>query len=132
MARNSPLINSLSLEQTIEREPLIVKPELSVTEAIALLNQFKKNTSVANSTTQVKPTCLLVAEDSELLGMFTEGDIVRLLANRINLTNIKIEEVMTRGVVTLKLSENQKIFTILKLFNRHKSTTYQFLKRLEN
>ncbi|MGB3509231.1 MAG: PAS domain S-box protein, partial [Microcoleaceae cyanobacterium] len=120
MARNSQLINSLSLEQAIESSPVIVKPEISVAEAIARLNQSRKNSSVANSATQVKLTCLLVAENSQLLGILTESDLVRLLANCINLTNIKIEEVMTRGVVTLKSAENQDIFTILKLFSQHK------------
>lgn len=65
----------------------------------------------------------IIDESERLLGVFTDGDLRRLLDARIDIHNTKVEEVMTRGCKTskasdlaveaLNLMENHKISALL-------------------
>ncbi len=46
--------------------------------------------------------CIFVIEDSQLLGIFTLADIVRIMVYGVNLEKVKIGEIMRKPVVTLK------------------------------
>lgn len=59
-------------------------------------------------------------ENSQLLGIFTERDIVRLVANHTSFTGVKIGEVMNQPVITLKEAHFQDIFAALFLFRRYR------------
>jgi len=64
----------------------------------------------------------LVVEDSELVGLFTERDIVRLTAENKDLTQFTIAEVMTRDVVTLQASQQstEDIHIAISLMHQHR------------
>ncbi|MEO1183472.1 MAG: CBS domain-containing protein, partial [Cyanobacteria bacterium J06636_27] len=63
---------------------------------------------------------VLVMEDKELLGIFTERDIVRLTAKNVDLERLKIAEVMIKSVITLNKSAFKDIFAALFLFRRYR------------
>jgi len=97
-----------SLEDILDSHPLTV----------ALNDSFEH---VLNLLSQAPGSCALVMEGPRLAGIFTQRDVVKLMASRELLKGeeLKIAEVMSSDVVTLNLAMFQDIFTALTLFHAH-------------
>lgn len=128
MSTNTDKFLNSQIETAIERSPLIVTSDMLLTEAIYHLSQprnqdggidavTKSNQSIESSK---RSSCLLVVENHQLLGILTERDIVRLIAQEISLENLKINDVMTRKLITIVASEVKDIFTVVNYFRQHK------------
>ncbi len=87
---------AINLAAVIDRTPLTVLPDVLVLDAIAKMHH-------------ADTTCLLVVDpDSPSLqpiGIFTENDITRLLANQTPLAGVAIAAVMTQPLLTLPYSQ---------------------------
>ena len=128
-----------SLEQAINRQPLTVSPNTPLSETISLMQsrgnsckvESSENTAVDNS------SCVLVVENNRLLGIFTERDLVRLIAADVEVAeaamptasskglapyvaSFAIAEVMSRDVVTLTYTGTEDIFAALNLLRSHR------------
>ncbi|MBD2502212.1 PAS domain S-box protein [Anabaena azotica] len=128
MQLNEPSTYLKNLYHFIDYHPLTVGSDSYVMDAISLMNQKRPKTvpstslnSSANYTNSdlQETSYVLVIESGHLLGIFTERDLVRLAASKIDFADLKITEVMTQPVITLKISHFQDIFTILSLFHQH-------------
>ncbi len=119
-----------SLKDAIERKPLIVTPDTPVVEVIGLMSQGwvgncmldnYDSTSDDNLIIQEhSKSSVLVIDDSQLVGIFTERDVVRLIADGIMLQGITIAEVMSRELVVLKTNDtSQDIFAARNLMRQH-------------
>jgi signal-transduction protein with cAMP-binding, CBS, and nucleotidyltransferase domain len=67
------------------------------------------NTTAADCAKQMiqkKVGSLIVGEKQKLVGILTEGDIIKAIAKMRDLTKIKASEIMTRKVVTLSPSDD--------------------------
>ena len=95
------------LEQAIDRHPLLMAPDVTVTEAIATMSQ--SHTSY-----------ILIVEEKKLLGIFTERDVVKLTANKTLLEGVTISQVMTKNLITITLTEGGDIHSVLALFRTSK------------
>ncbi|OUL33678.1 PAS domain S-box protein [Nostoc sp. 106C] len=95
-----------SLKDCIDYSPLTVTTDISVVDAIILMSQHRTSSA-------------FVVEESQVLGTFTERDVVRLTASGANLSGVKIAEVMTRQVLTLKQSDAQDLFSVVSLLHQH-------------
>ncbi len=105
--------NSLiDLNRVIETYCLKVTPDTLVSDAITLM----LNISYAG---EEKASCILVTQKCRLIGILTQADILRLAATGINLSAIKVAEVMKREVISLKKTPNQDIFTVLRIMHQH-------------
>lgn len=115
------------LEQVILSDPLIVSSETSIAEVVLQMSAARSSCNLDNNIqenhrlvlSQARSGCVLVVNDNKLLGIFTERDVVHLIAKNEQLTDKKIAEVMTDSVITLKQSEFTDIFTVLRIFNDH-------------
>ena len=120
--------NFFSLEQVIDRHPLQIVPDLPLTEVIRLMHEWGNSCylsedierSEASSLDQINNSCALVVADSQLKGIFSERDLVRLVANGIDISKITVEEVMNRELITLTLTGSEDIFTALNLLRQHR------------
>jgi signal transduction histidine kinase len=139
-------IQSLALTPAIETHFLSVAPNTPLVDVITLMSQFRScmlpdfgsdhNISTVNvvpetiacfgqekqmliEVAETAGGCVLVVEDSQLLGIFTERDIVRLTACGISLANLTVNQVMTHPPVTLQQSQEYDVFTALGLFRQH-------------
>lgn len=116
----------LMLSQTIDAEPLIVEPSTSLADVISMLSQTWGNhcsfgDSAAAPTTKPKQSsCVLIMADGCLLGIFTERDVVKLIANGRVQEDLTITDVMTRSVISLKATGNQDVFAALNLIREHR------------
>ena len=117
-----------SVEQVIDRQPLTVSPETLLSEVIrqmqewsnsCALNQNEQN-SDTGSITVGNNSCALVVKNKALEGIFTERDLVKLIAVGTNLSGIAISQVMKRELITLRLTGAEDVFTALNLIRQHK------------
>ncbi|MDZ8183350.1 MAG: PAS domain S-box protein [Nostoc sp. ChiSLP02] len=97
----SQFIELESLESIIDWSPLMVVPETSLSDTIALMAAQNKS--------------VLVGSCSHLVGCLTKQDIVKLIASGTDLKTAKISEVMHTSVKTFKMSEFQEISCVLSL-----------------
>ena len=110
-----------SLEQIIDRQPPTVSPNTLLSETISLMQsrgnsckiESSENTAVSNS------SCVLVVENNRLLGIFTERDLVRLIAANVEVAEVAIAEAMTRDIVVLTYTGTEDIFAALNLLRSH-------------
>jgi PAS domain S-box-containing protein len=110
-----------ALEGFLNYSPLTVAPDTSVVDAIALLNKVENiyHSSAEAPSSQESASCVIVVNNSHLVGIFTESDIARLTAYGDNLAGVKMAEVMTQPVVTLKQSQAENALTALSLMRQH-------------
>jgi CBS domain-containing protein len=120
-----------SLGSIVDRQPLIVASELSLTEVISLMSQAKGHTcllSSSNSTPSnnaleisaaARHSSVLVLADRRLVGIFTERDLVKLTASQTDLQRVTVGDVMTIDPIALELSENHTVMTALAMFQQH-------------
>ncbi len=117
-----------SLAEIINRSPLTVQSDLAVSELLALMSQAQGSyfdllttgTDPVERSFIHQHSCVLVTEGSELRGILTKRDIVRLTAQQRDLTTTCVGEVMTRDLVTLTQSPAQTALTVLPLFQQHR------------
>ncbi|WP_271251724.1 CBS domain-containing protein [Pseudanabaena sp. Chao 1811] len=126
MHTNSSSLNSFfSIDLAIDKYPLKVEPSTLVLDAIAFMGLSRSKCSLEETDCnrlnllESRASCVIVIEDDQLVGIFTERDVVRLLANDVKLENIHIESVMTRSPIVLKRSQCRDIFAFVNLFQKH-------------
>jgi len=129
----SPIYYSLSLTNAIDSHTLTVTLDTPVMDVLHLMAQVRSSCPVnswdevpeaggiAYSLQPVKRTsCALIMEESQLVGIFTERDIVRLTAAGMDFNGVRVAQVMTQPVITLSESDSQDIFTALSMFRQHR------------
>lgn len=127
---NHRALQHLEVDQILDRAPLTVGPEAIAAAVIAQMGQaVGQGCSVSTSPHDRKwlqsastapSSYVLVVADNHLLGIFTERDLVRLVAEGRNLDTTTIAEVMTQPVITLKHAEANSIFTVLVVLRQHR------------
>ncbi len=130
-------IYSFNLEEVLDRHPLIVSPNTSLSEALDLmsraegrncslrnrdpLDQTKSSVLTAEQLNEANPSSYaLVMIQERLVGIVTERDLVRLAASGVKVTGVKIAEVMTQPVITLAQSQLQDVFFVLSYLQQHR------------
>lgn len=116
------------LDAAIETQLLIVAPETLLWDAVTLMSGTAgRSCLIENSdpgedaigSPEVRSSCVLVVENEQLLGIFTERDLVRLTATKMDFVGVRIAEVMISPVVTIKKANFRDIFAALFLFRRY-------------
>lgn len=105
-----------TLEQVIECYPLTVLPDTLLVDVIALMNPV--NNSTVDSASDFS-SCVLVVEENSLVGIFTLRDVVRLTGTGVDLSRVKISEVMTQPVISLTVAAAQNALTALAFMRQH-------------
>lgn len=95
------------LEQAINCHLLTVAPDTPLSEVIVSL----KSGDWGN--------CALVMDGAQLVGLFTEDDIIQLNRAEMSLEKIKVADVMRGQVITINLSNLQNVFTLSSLLQQH-------------
>lgn len=93
-----------SLEQVLDRFPVTVTSETATIAAIALMQHERTHYA-------------LVMHNTTILGILTERDVIRSLAEGVDLSTTAIVDVMTQNVITLPLSVG--VSTVLTTLIQH-------------
>ncbi|MFM7470622.1 MAG: CBS domain-containing protein [Nodosilinea sp. LVE1205-7] len=129
LANSHPL--PLPIHAAIDRHPLVVDPATPLLDVIVLMSQTRGfSCALADQVEASVPadfwhvesrsSCVLVIEATQVVGILTERDVVRLTASQINLASVSIAEVMATPVITLAEDRFQEIFAALFLFRRYR------------
>lgn len=95
----------INIEQIMDRVPITVNHDSLAINAIKSLK---------------KDGYILIVDALKLLGIFTERDLVELIANNIDLNGQKISQVMTKNLIYLKEYQNRDITSAIAIMRRHK------------
>lgn len=121
-------LSTPAFNEAMDSNPLLVNPEMLVVDAIRLMSRVRGQCCAIPNSDQSKididletsrSSCVLVMEAGELIGIFTERDIVRLTAMGQSLNGLTLAEVMVKPVITLKEDLFKDIFAALFLFRRY-------------
>ncbi len=124
---SSTALTEVDLESAIVRNPLIVAPDTSVSAAIAQMSGIRAMCSSSRETDkeiaalhlEARSSCVLIVENEQLLGIFTERDVVRLSYQKRSLENLAIAEAMTHPVITLQQSAFTNLFFAVNLLQQY-------------
>ncbi|MEM1251152.1 MAG: CBS domain-containing protein [Cyanobacteria bacterium P01_H01_bin.21] len=109
------------MTDAIDRNVLMVSSDWPLSRAIAAMGAIRSNCGLTEGgQTSRHTSCALVVEAEQIVGIFTERDIVRLTAEGTDLGPLSIADVMTSPVKTLQESAFQDIFAVLFLFRRYR------------
>jgi len=123
------LMNLSTLEQVIEHSLITVSPETSLIDVVVMMSQAsgpQSESSHPDSSIdtrfqgQASSSCVLVTDGSQLVGIFTERDVVKFAASETKLSELKISEAMTQPVITMTLSDSATTLSALELFHQHR------------
>jgi diguanylate cyclase (GGDEF)-like protein len=106
-----------SLRQAINPQPITTTADTSVEAVIALMSRARTSGVLILDSQGGNGT-----QREQLIGIFTERDVVRMIAASQQIKGVAIGEVMTKNVLTLteSLTEDQDIVTVLTLFRQHR------------
>ena len=116
------------LEQALDREPLVMSIESPIEEAIALMHKTWTNSCVLSGVlarkqvnsdlpTRFERSCVLVTDNSQIVGILTEQAVVQLISSGRSLRGVTLREVGSEAI-TLTYTGSEDIFTALNLFRR--------------
>jgi PAS domain S-box-containing protein len=123
------------------QQPLTVEPDMLLVEVISLMSQangcnctlwsesdspeeklHQRTIASVNLLAQNNTphqSAVLVLEGERLVGIFTEHDLVRLIASQRSLQGVKVGEVMSTALHTLVLSDRHTVMNALTIFQQH-------------
>lgn len=127
MLISSTALTEGELDSAIVRNPLFVSPDTSVNAVIAQMSGIRAFCStervadieITTLHIEARSSCVLIAQENQLLGIFTERDVVRLKSQKLSLENITIAEVMTHPVITLQQSAFTELFFAVNLLQQY-------------
>ena len=96
-----------TLQEYSESNLLVISPDTSLSGAIALMSQHRSS-------------CLLIESQHRLKGIFTERDLVKLIARNIDFAGKTIGEVMTKQPVALQNSDRLSPLELIDVFRQHR------------
>jgi CBS domain-containing protein len=116
---NQKLINLPNLHQIIHYSPLTISPDSCVMDAINLMNQQQDHKVTVNNPINQITDYVVVVEGKQLQGIFTIKDVLRVITLNTDLSAVKMADVMTQPLITLKYSASEHILTVFALLQQH-------------
>ena len=116
-----------ALQSAIIREPLVVSPETTIAGVIAQMSGIRPICHASGNPDdrlddlhlEVRSSCVLVVENKHLVGILTEQDVVRFVAQQSSFNDTAIRDVMTHPVITLHESDLTNLLFVIDLLHQH-------------
>ncbi|MBW4557262.1 MAG: PAS domain S-box protein [Trichormus sp. ATA11-4-KO1] len=118
-----------NIENFIDKDPLIVPPDASVQDVLTLINQVHSKANLpsypiftpdSTKVTQEQFSCVLIVQDLHLLGIFSMWDVMKLSIADIDLSQLKVVDVMTQPVITITQSQNHDMLMVMSLLCQYR------------
>jgi PAS domain S-box-containing protein len=113
----SPNQTTIDPKAAIAPHSLTISPQATVEEVIALISNPSQE---AIGEEPGSSSIIVVTESDRIVGILTERDIIRSIAQQQPLHCLSVAEVMTQPVVTLRESELTDIFAIIDFLKKHR------------
>lgn len=109
-----------TLLDAIDRQMLTVTPGARLIDVIQQMSNTRCEEVASPGSAPRRVSCAMVVEANQIVGIFTERDIVRLSAKGDGFENLTVGDVMTSPVTTLGESQLEDVFAVLFLFRRYR------------
>jgi len=117
----------LSLDPAIDRRPLTVSPDTSLSDAIMMMSKAQSSCvlpglELSLSTilmSEARASGLLIVEGTQVVGVFAEQDALEAIVSGRDLTAIKIADVVRQPAIVLTQAADQTVFTALSQLRQH-------------
>ncbi len=106
-----------SLEDAIDRHPLVVRPDIPLGEVVVQMGQCRV---LPPETHHCGSSCAIVLDGESVVGILTERDVVRFVSLQLPSCDLPVSEFMASPVVTLPEKDFREVFSALFLFRRYK------------
>jgi two-component sensor histidine kinase/CBS domain-containing protein len=118
----------LSLDPVIDRRPLTVSLDTSLSNAIAMMSKAQSSCVLPGLElslntilmSEARASGILIVEGARLLGVFAERDALRAIVSGRDLTAVTVADGVRRPVIALTQSEDQNAFTALSQLRQHR------------
>lgn len=115
------------LKSAIIRNPLVVTPDTVVIDALVQMSSVRAIYSASRAVDsplddfyiEARSSCVIVIENNQLVGIFTERDVVQLTAQKRVLENLPIRDVITPSAIALRESAFTDILFAINLFQQY-------------
>ena len=113
------------LKSAIIQNPLSLSPNTSVKTAIAAMSEARSachlrgNQSLPENYQDPRSSCVLVVEESQILGILTERDVLKMMIQEYDLTQVSLWQVMSHPVITLQDAIFSDLFLAITLLLQH-------------
>lgn len=107
----------------IERDFWVVSPDTSIFDVVQQMTQNPRKARNGQSEPDQQstyPSCVLVLDHQQLVGLLTERDCVKLATQRQNLHHIPVSQVMTRQLITYQEREIQEPLQVISILRQHR------------
>ncbi|WP_193981825.1 PAS domain S-box protein [[Phormidium] sp. LEGE 05292] len=94
----------------INYHPLTITADTTVDVAIALMSQNSTNYLVVLANTE---------PESPIVGLFTEREIIQLTASGIQLSNLSLDSVISKELITINETATTDLFGVTSLLRKH-------------
>ena len=95
----------MNVAGVIDRHPLIVSAELKVNEAIAALSQTQTG-------------CILIVSQEKFVGIFTNRDVVELIATKTDWQEFSLAEIVSPSTVYLEVTALPDVLALMSLMHQ--------------
>ncbi len=114
--------NSIYINLAIDFHPLIVAPNISVLDAIGLMNQAINSSKLEQypdlRSLGSRASSVLVVDADRIIGIFTKGDVLHLVEKQVDLKKLKIADVITAPAIILRRSQIQDLESMQRLLQQ--------------
>ncbi|MFB2934224.1 PAS domain S-box protein [Aerosakkonemataceae cyanobacterium BLCC-F154] len=133
MQFNDSCLNLPKLEQAINRRPTLIAADTLLVDVLSLMGlsgnqsvvtggEWVEENEQAEGLRNLSCNYVVVMENNRILGVFTERNLVELIASGFQLDRqITIANLITKPPVTLRFCESENIFTPLSFFQRYQT-----------
>ena len=106
----------------VDKTPLIVKPNISINQALTWMahGTVSRTDGMSDAVGSRTTSYCLVMSGARLLGIFTERDAVRIIAQSLDLNTLSVSDVMTRDLITMSAADLNRPFEVVALLKRHR------------
>jgi PAS domain S-box-containing protein len=91
----------------LSQKPLTVSPDTPISIVLQHMEQARQS-------------CVVVVDGQKPVGIFTERDLVKLLAQQRSLTEVSVAEFMTRQVVMLERDQAKDVTSVFQKMQQHR------------
>ncbi len=114
------------LEQSIARNLLIVEADALVRDVVKLIAQVQaldvmqaEQSGGESESFKSCVSCVLVVAESQLVGIVTKSDLMRLMAEDLDINQTQVAAVMTQPVLSLALKDFRDVEMPLNILHQH-------------
>ena len=115
------------LESAIIQDPLLLPADTSLKAAIAAMSQARsvcyrsKHQTLSSEKNYSPPhsSCVLVVEEGRILGILTARDLLKIIVQDYDLTQVCLWQVMSHPVITLQDTIFSDLFLAITLLLQH-------------